>query len=103
MNKTSDDNTPTIQGNFKITPSSRALENVSIGASTISVDSTVGFGTTGVIISGINTNIQYTSKSVNQFYGCTGITSSILLYNSSKSTRFSILPIYGVKINKKAK
>ena len=72
----SDEDT-TIQGNFKITPATRSLETVSIGSSVISVDSTVGFANTGVLISGINTNINYTSKSVNQFFGCTGIDASI--------------------------
>ena len=39
----------------------------------IDVDSTVGFGTTGTIISGANSAINYTSKSINQFFGCSGI------------------------------
>ena len=72
-----DDSTPTIQGNFKITPSSRAINTVGAGSSIITVDSTIGFGNTGTIISGINTNINYTSKSINQFYGCTGIDDQI--------------------------
>ena len=72
-----DDSTPAIQGNFKITPSSRVINTVSVGSSIITVDSTVGFGATGTIISGINTHINYTSKSVNQFYGCTGIDDQI--------------------------
>ena len=32
----------------------------------------MGFGTTGTIISGTNT-IDYTSKTINQFFGCSGI------------------------------
>ena len=32
----------------------------------------MGFGTTGTIISGQNT-IEYTSKTINQFFGCTGV------------------------------
>jgi len=67
----------TIQGDFKITPSTRALDTVSVGSSVITVDSTVGFGTTGVLVAGINTNITYTGKSVNQFFGCDGITGVI--------------------------
>ena len=66
-----------VQGNFKITPATRALDTVSAGSSVITVDSTVGFGTTGILVSGINTNINYTSKSVNQFFGCDGIDSPI--------------------------
>ena len=72
-----DESASTIQGNFSITPASKVLENVGTGASTIPVDSTVGFGTTGTIISGVNTSINYTSKSINQFFGCTGIGASI--------------------------
>ena len=66
-----------VLGNFTITPNTKSLINVSIGSSVISVDSTIGFAGIGTIISGINT-ITYTSKSINQFFGCTGITSSIL-------------------------
>jgi hypothetical protein len=66
-----------IEGNFTISPNTKCLEDVAIGSSVISVDSTIGFAGIGTIISGINT-ITYTSKSVNQFFGCTGITSSIL-------------------------
>ena len=65
-----------VEGNFTITPNTKCLENVSIGSSVISVDSTIGFAGMGTIISGINT-ITYTSKSINQFFGCTGITSTI--------------------------
>ena len=48
---------------------------VSIGSSIISVDSTVGFAKTGMVISGIN-SITYSDKSVNQFIGCTWSSSS---------------------------
>ena len=68
-----DQSASTIQGNFKITPASKCLETVSIGSSIISVDSTIGFGNTGTLVAGNNTNINYTSKSINQFFGCTGI------------------------------
>jgi hypothetical protein len=71
------DNTSAVLGNFTITPNTKCLKDVSIGSEVISVDSTIGFPEQGTIISGINT-ITYTSKSVNQFFGCTGITSSIL-------------------------
>ena len=59
-----------VSGNFKITPSTRALENVSQGSNTISVDSTIGFPESGTIFVGSGTSITYTSKSINQFYGC---------------------------------
>jgi hypothetical protein len=69
--------TSAILGNFTITPNTKSLKNVSVGSSAISVDSTIGFPEQGTIISGNNT-ITYSSKSINQFFGCTGITSSIL-------------------------
>ena len=72
-----------VEGNFIITPNTKCLENVSIGSSVISVDSTIGFAGIGTIISGNNT-ITYTSKSINQFFGCTGITSTI---NSTDNIR----------------
>tara|TARA_R100001082_G_scaffold40502_1_gene21435 strand:- start:10224 stop:23180 length:12957 start_codon:yes stop_codon:yes gene_type:complete len=72
-----DDSASTIQGDFTITPASKCLQTVAIGSSVISVDSTVGFGQTGNLISDNNTNIKYTSKSIDQFFGCTGIDSEI--------------------------
>ena len=65
-----------IEGNFTITQNTKCLENVSIGSSIISVDSTIGFKETGIIVSGNNT-ISYTDKSINQFFGCSGITEEI--------------------------
>jgi len=49
---------------------------VSVGSSVITVDSTIGFGNTGTIISG-NNAITYLDKSVNQFLDCTNVTQSI--------------------------
>jgi predicted RNA-binding protein with TRAM domain len=69
------DDFSTIQGNFTITPNTKCLENVSVGSSVITVDSTIGFAEIGTIISGDNT-ITYTSKSINQFFGCSGIPAS---------------------------
>jgi len=59
-----------VSGNFKITPSTRVLENVSQGSNAISVDSTIGFPESGTIFVGSGTSITYTGKSINQFYGC---------------------------------
>ena len=61
-----------IEGVFTIPGKTKALSVAPPSASVISVDSTVGFGTTGTIISGQN-RIDYTSKTLNQFFGCTGI------------------------------
>ena len=65
-----------IRGIFTIPGKTKALNNSQINANVVSVDSTVGFGTTGTIISGSNT-IDYTSKTINQFFGCTGINVAI--------------------------
>ena len=67
-----------IEGVFDVPGNSKALETVSIGSSIISVDSTIGFGQTGTLVSGTNI-IEYTSKSVNQFFGCSGVTSNITI------------------------
>ena len=75
-----DDSSPTITGEFSITGSTRIIENSN---SVITVDSTVGFPDSGTIYSG-NNKITYSSKSINQFFGCDGIdgieipTSSVL-------------------------
>jgi len=65
-----------IQGNFTITQNTKCVENVSIGSSVITVDSTVGFNQSGTIISGTNI-INYTEKSINQFLGCSGVITAI--------------------------
>jgi len=67
---------PTVTGTFNITGSTKNIESVSIGSSVITVDSTIGFPTSGTIYSESNV-ITYTDKSINQFFGCTGITSTI--------------------------
>ena len=67
-----------VEGIFDVPGNSKSLEAVSIGSSIISVDSTIGFGQTGTLISGNNT-IEYTSKSINQFFGCSGVVSTISL------------------------
>jgi hypothetical protein len=72
-----------IEGDFTITQNTKCLENVSIGSSVISVDSTIGFKESGTIVSGNNT-ISYTDKTINQFLGCTGITEVI---NSTDNIR----------------
>jgi hypothetical protein len=76
--------TSSVLGNFAITPNTKSLKNVAIGSSVISVDSTIGFPEQGTIISGNNT-IAYTSKSINQFFGCTGIASEILSTDDIRS------------------
>jgi len=79
-----------IDGKFDISGKTKALENVSVGSSIISVDSTIGFGQTGTLISGYN-QINYTSKTINQFFGCSGIIVPISQTDDIKSTEV----IYG--------
>ena len=88
-----------VEGIFTVPGNSRVLESVAVGSSIISVDSTIGFGESGTIISGNNT-IKYTSKSVNQFFGCTGIDSAISIGDNVRDNK----TIYGYEngdINKK--
>ena len=59
-----------VEGDFIVVPNSKCMENVSAGSSVITVDSTIGFGATGTLVSG-NNIITYTDKTVNQFLGCT--------------------------------
>ena len=61
-----------IEGTFEIQPKTSNINPVSIGSSVITVDSTVGFGATGTLLSGDNI-ITYSSKTVNQFLGCVGV------------------------------
>jgi len=65
-----------IEGTFEVQPQTKVIDTVSVGSSVITVDSTVGFAATGSVISGRNT-IEYKSKTVNQFLGCTGIGTEI--------------------------
>ena len=62
-----------IEGVFTIPGKTKVVGGVDANATIIDVDSTVGFGTTGTIIAGSNSAINYTSKSINQFFGCSGI------------------------------
>ena len=66
-----------ISGSFSIPGKTKVLDQVSIGSSVITVDSTVGFGATGTVVCGLNTTINYTDKTINQFLNCTNITSGI--------------------------
>jgi len=65
-----------IEGTFDIQPKSKVINPVSVGSSVITVDTTIGFTESGTLISGDNT-ITYTSKTVNQFLGCSGVETAI--------------------------
>ena len=68
-------------GNFSIHPKTRNVVDVVSGSDTITVDSTLGFPSEGnftvKLENGTELNIAYGSKSLNQFYDCTGITQDI--------------------------
>ena len=65
-----------IEGKFDITPFTRSLEDRSPTDNIITVDSTIGFAQTGHIVANNNV-IYYSSKSINQFFGCTGISTTV--------------------------
>ena len=56
-----------LSGDFSIHPNTKLVEGVSVGSTVLTVDSTVGFGTTGILIANYNdgtfNSIKYTSKS----------------------------------------
>ncbi len=84
-----------VTGTFDVPGKTRVIGNVSSGSSIITVDSTIGFSTSGTIISdgveidgeivGINTNIVYTDKTINQFLGVSSITTDIISGQSLRS------------------
>ena len=88
-----DHNLDKVSGDFSIHPNTRLINSVSVGSTVLDVDSTVGFGTTGTLVAsfadGSNTNINYTSKSLNQFYGCSGIDKNILLKQDLRLDAFA--------------
>ena len=79
-----------IEGSFSIPGKTKVIGNVSVGSSVITVDSTIGFSTTGNVVCSGN-NITYSNKTINQFLDCVGITSSI----SSSADIRSDETIYG--------
>ena len=70
-----------IYGSFKSDPTTRVIGEVGSGATVLTVDSTVGFGTTGELFIQYNDTttgvVSYTSKSLRQFYGITDLDNGI--------------------------
>ncbi len=70
-----------VFGDFSIHPNTKLVDPISVGSTVLSVDSTVGFGTTGSLVAnfddGTSNTINYTSKSLNQFFGCSGVNRTI--------------------------
>jgi hypothetical protein len=60
-------------GEFSVHPKTQLTSSALIGATTLDVDSTVGFPHSGSLLLSDNSIINYTSKSINQFFGCSGI------------------------------
>ena len=80
----SNDGRSSVEGNFEITPNTKLVEGISLGNTILTVDSTLSFPESGTLISGDNT-ISYTSKSVNQFFGCAGITTTVVSSSNIRS------------------
>ena len=70
-----------IYGNFSVHPKTKIVTRVISGSSTIDVDSTLGFPESGSLVvtseNGSELTITYSSKSINQFYGVSGVSDSI--------------------------
>jgi hypothetical protein len=93
----------TVYGEFKIHPKTQVVSNASSGSTTLEVDSTVGFPSSGDLIVNFENEtsikIQYTSKTLNQFLGCSGVSQDI---SSSTEVKFDYLT-YGNYDNEKVK
>ena len=66
-----------VYGQFAPSPTTRVIGEVGSGTTTLTVDSTVGFGTVGELFvvynDAITGVVSYTSKSLRQFYGITDL------------------------------
>ncbi len=68
-------------GTFSIHPKTRVVTTAGIGVTTLDVDSTVGFPQSGTLVVNQGTetefSVNYQEKTLNQFLGCSNITSAI--------------------------
>ena len=71
-----------LYGQFEVEPSTRVIGQFSSGSTSLDVDSTVGFGSTGELYVNYEDNsagvVSYTSKSLTQFFDVTNLTGTIL-------------------------
>ena len=75
-----------IEGIFTVPGKTKVIEDVPVGSTIISVDSTIGFPEEGILnLVSSGNSISYTSKSINQFFGCSGITTKIDLASDIRS------------------
>ena len=70
-----------LYGEFKVHPQTKVIGQYNSNSTTIDVDSTIGFPQSGELSVTYNDQstgvISYTSKSINQFFGCSNITGII--------------------------
>jgi hypothetical protein len=82
-----------VFGGFNIHPKTRIVNDVVINSTVIDVDSTVGFPNSGELVidlaDGNSFIVTYTSKSVNQFYGCSGVIDEIPSTTEAKLNVFA--------------
>ncbi len=84
----------TVYGKFQIHPKTKVVSEIVSGATTLEVDSTVGFSNLdGSLLvdleNGTSLSITYASKTLNQFLGCSGITQNIPAATEIKSIHFA--------------
>ncbi len=93
-----------IQGTFVVPGKTQVIGKVGLGATVVTVDSTIGFGQTGTIDVGLTTEtsyqkLDYTEKTVNQFIGVTTTTKDIL----SATSIYTPTVVYGYEDNDTSK
>jgi len=95
-----------IFGTFKANPLTKVLENVSIGATIINVDSTVDFPEFGRIAllnqTGEEVSVAYSGKTLNQFFNVSGVEEEILNRVDAKLDNYSYAYV-GVSTEKEIK
>ena len=98
-----DDTYPNVTGTFSITPNTKVVEDVTLSnnQTVITVDSTVGFLSSGSIFYN-GTEIFYNEKTVNQFLGCY-IDSNQSINISKTSTIISSDTYYGYESGDESK
>ena len=81
--KDSDPGSPesSLLGSFQIHPKTQLTTGVSVGATVLDVDSTVGFSTTGTIVARVpgrrDIKLTYQDKSLTQFFGVSGVSANL--------------------------
>jgi hypothetical protein len=80
-----DDTQTTSFSNFTITPNTKCIDKILSGDTVITVDSTLGFPDSGILYAN-DQKINYSSKSINQFFGCYTIGYNAILSDIDKTT-----------------